>query len=165
MLTGLRQCPLEINLTDAAPGSAWSCEVRLQRGYEYTSDQSHHEGSRFERFRRLALPQDVLFRQVGRKEDLCDVLQKAQAEILAPATGGALRHTSTVSDLKFSPNIIRIHVCGRLLNLQMTTDRAPLDIRARPATALLLRPAGRHQPDRERKSIMFYTMVGDFSDR
>ena len=107
------QCPLEINLTESpSPDVPWSCEVRLQRKFEHTPEEAHHENSPYPHFRPLEMPEDEHFQTVTQKDQLEVVLGRAQAATLQPHRHRSFRalHTSAVSNLKFSPNIVRLDV-------------------------------------------------------
>ena len=107
------QCPLEINLTESrSPDIPWSCDVRLQRKYEHTPEEAHHANSPYPHFRLLEMSEDEHFQTVTQKDQLQAVLERAQAATLKPHRHRSFRdlHTSAVSSLKFSPNIVRLDV-------------------------------------------------------
>ncbi|KAI9887718.1 MAG: hypothetical protein M1823_000467 [Watsoniomyces obsoletus] len=113
------RCPLEINLTEGtASMPEWACEIRLLRRYEYTPDISHHPGSPFPHFRHLDLPGDEFFSRIYKKDELGEVLERAQTAALRTQNASTSTRSNapsrqpTTDELKFSPNEVRLDITG-----------------------------------------------------
>lgn len=118
------RCPLQINLT-AADDDEWSCQVTLQKKYDYcrhlTKEEFDADQTGFYPWSLKHSPEEIPFRVLRNKSELEEVLQRAQKAILNPnkdaARFAAGRDVPMANDVtaSFSPNIVRLDIKGPLL--------------------------------------------------
>lgn len=125
------RCPLEINLTETNDlDTEWSCTVSLVQKFVYDGSlgkkavlgkaASRAEGATFQRplgpWNPTDYPEDLPFAFITSKAEVIDALERAQLAILNPSSsyekyrpGNPVARTTQV---KFSPNIIRLDISG-----------------------------------------------------
>ena len=128
------RCPLEINLTEGI-SEQWSCKVSIHKKYMYTTKPGKNIAKVDGPTRSRPLgpwmqqePEDIHFATITSVSEVENVLFLAQLAVLNPrdnpskyayAQGKPRPHESY--DVKFSPNIIRLDICGcGLPNLSFT---------------------------------------------
>lgn len=121
------RCPFEINLTEEA--SEWTCKIFLHKKYFYQGNSKTKapgkNGLKSEGATR-ARPlgpwaeqdaEDLPFAHIRSKEELLDVLERAQLATLNPGSSFESYKPGTpllsrTHQVKFSPNIIRLDIAG-----------------------------------------------------
>ncbi|KAL8657351.1 MAG: hypothetical protein Q9226_002000 [Calogaya cf. arnoldii] len=101
------RCPLEINLTTSEIDSSWQATMFLQTGFMYEGNHKWvAQGS----------PESTLFFTTNKKADIPEALHLAQLATLNPGENlrkyipGAKRHPGNQTQVKFSPNVIKLNV-------------------------------------------------------
>lgn len=128
MTERIRQCPLEINLTESRTGDPWKCEVSLFQKYTYErafpSGNSYRSGiEAATRARPLGAswaPQDgetIPFATISSKDQVASVLKGAQLATLNPSSGydkylPGKADPGNNLEVKFSPNVVRMDISG-----------------------------------------------------
>lgn len=109
-------CPLEVNLIKAEDRSqAWNCKVSLLQKYEFdrTTPARATKNRPMGAWKELARSEATFFGDTGFKEDVCDLILRAQAAILNPNLKPATFVTQPLSakyEVKFSPNAVRLDI-------------------------------------------------------
>ncbi|KAL2354881.1 Dynamin family protein [Cryomyces antarcticus] len=119
------RAPLQINLAaDDEPRAKWTCTVSLHKKYDFCnaepSNTSAQKQSPFYPWIEKDFPSDFLFKIVHRKEELEEVLLRAQVATLNPGShpGNYLSCTINGTDdtsqlqVEFSPNVVRLDISG-----------------------------------------------------
>jgi Dynamin family len=109
-------CPLEVNLIKADdPSQPWHCKVFLQQKYEF--DQSTTAKATKDRpmgaWKELARTEATPFAESDKREDVCNLILRAQAAVLNPSLDAATfisRPLSAQYEVKFSPNGVRLDI-------------------------------------------------------
>ncbi|KAL8849843.1 MAG: hypothetical protein Q9221_005181 [Calogaya cf. arnoldii] len=124
------RCPLEVNLSPSEPGSPWKATIYLQKRYIYEGIQlpspfSKSTSARSERATKdrplgpwvlQTLPENSLFFKTNKKAEIPGALHLAQLATLNPGSDparylpGAMNHTGNHTQVKFSPNVIRLDI-------------------------------------------------------
>lgn len=116
----LRQCPLEINLTENSRAEdPWKCEVSLFKKYIY--EKSRYEGAT--RVRPLGAcwvlqdGENLPFATVSSKDQVASALKLAQLATLNPSSPYEIYLPGKVDpgdtmQVKFSPNVVRLDISG-----------------------------------------------------
>ncbi|KAL0484131.1 GTP-binding protein Mx [Acrasis kona] len=115
------RCPMEVRLTQADPNSdeqedKWSAKVTLRLEYD---DTTKTQG-------RLSQPKEVPFGSVYEKKEVEGILRRAQKAVLNPSKE-AITYlsisdqdlTAIPDELKFTRNIVCIHITGAKVNLTL----------------------------------------------
>ena len=112
------RCPLAINLTETTE-QHWSCEVFLQKKYIYQADFCSRRRSSYQPFSPWIEHghEDLHFASLTHPVHIVDALERAQLAILNPSSaykkykpGNPLVERGC--QVQFSPNVIRLDVCG-----------------------------------------------------
>ena len=112
------RCPLAINLTETTK-QHWSCEVFLQKKYIYQVDFGSRKRSSYQPFGPWIehVHEDLHFASLTDPVHIVDALERAQLAILNPSSsyekykpGNPL--VQREREVQFSPNVIRLDVCG-----------------------------------------------------
>ena len=122
------RCPFEINLTgDTSHDAQWSCQVFLHMKYMYLGNPGGRVSGKngFKEGATRARPlgpwteqesEDLPFAHVSRKDQVVDVLERAQLAILNPSSPYDKYKPGHPVDrdhqVKFSPNVIRLDIRG-----------------------------------------------------
>ena len=152
------RCPLEINLAEGT-NQAWSCKVTIQQKYIYTGQQGTSKASKniakiegATRSRPLGpwlqqqSSEDFLFATIDNVSEVEDVLYLAQMAVLNPREN-PLKYASArgkpkpplSNQVKFSPNVIRLDICGDgLPNLSFTDLPGVINVSDVPEEAYLV---------------------------
>lgn len=116
------RCPLEINLSESEPGEGWKCSVYLVHRYSYLPDKRMTSvPKRSESLGPWKLFGDVdtsLFVSLTDKSKVQDTIKWAQIATLNPGNNyedyvpGRHARTSEETQVKFSPNVVRLDITG-----------------------------------------------------
>ncbi|TKA79525.1 hypothetical protein B0A49_01091 [Cryomyces minteri] len=119
------RAPLQISLTaNDEPRAEWTCTVSLHKKYDFCNAEpfntSAQKQSPFYPWIEKDFPSDFLFKVVHRKEELEEVLLRAQVATLNPSShpgnylSCAINGTDDTSQLQveFSPNVVRLEISG-----------------------------------------------------
>lgn len=116
------RCPLEINLSESEPGQGWRCSVYLVWRYSYLPDKKMTSvPKRSQSLGPWKLFGDVesdLFVSLTDKSKVQDAIKWAQLAILNPGSPhesyipGRNARTSQETEVKFSPNVVRLDITG-----------------------------------------------------
>lgn len=115
------RCPLEINLSESEPGQGWRCSVYLVRRYQYQSSKRKmtYVPKRSDSLGPWEPKSDVvsdLFVSLTDRREVQDAIKWAQLAILNPTSEfedyvpGRNARTSQESQVKFSPNVVRLDI-------------------------------------------------------
>ncbi|KAI4274756.1 MAG: hypothetical protein LQ337_003696 [Flavoplaca oasis] len=124
------RCPLEINMTSIESGSPWKATMYLQKRYIYEGSQGllsfgKPTAARAERATKnrpfgpwvaQTLPENFLFFKTIKKAEIPGALHLAQLATLNPGSDparylpGAKDKAGTYTQVKFSPNVIRLDI-------------------------------------------------------
>lgn len=104
------QCPLEINLIrNDDPAEAWKCTVSLQKRYKYSPDRAKDVKRPMGPWEELSEITTIDFAETCQRDDVCDIVRRAQLAILNPSSKN---HQTEISqyEVMFSPNVVRLDI-------------------------------------------------------
>ncbi|MCJ1387566.1 hypothetical protein MMC18_000409 [Xylographa bjoerkii] len=115
------RCPMEIKLKDSGLSNAWKCRVSLQKNYAYQGTSARPIKITLSRPFGPWVKQEVettLFAEFEDKTHVPEALRLAQLATLNPGISpeqfkpSSEFTTSDDMEVKFSPNVVRVEICG-----------------------------------------------------